>query len=166
MRPEPDKKTTVVVPFDANKTSLVLSNVVDWARMNIEEENLSSVEAVKEQLPAIMGKIMALCWVNNKFEKYFVANPATCLDQLGISLPASIVITPQKSKTNRPSITVYEQREGSRFKNRLFSLSLTLMATRQGLFFLIMPVHFSNNTLEYFCDHFMFLSVVSIAWRV
>ena len=130
MRPKPDKKTTAVVPFDANKTSLVLLNVVDWARMNIEEENLSSVEAVKEQLPAIMGKIMALCWVNDKFEKYFVANPATCLDQLGISLPASIVITPQKSKANLPSITVYEQREGSRFKNRLFSLSLTLMATR------------------------------------
>jgi len=130
MRPEPDKKTNAVVPFDAKKTSLVLSNVVDWARMNIEEENLSSVEAVKEQLPAIMGKIMALCWLNDKFEKYFVTNPASCLHQLGISLPASIVITPQKSKTNRPSITVYEQREGSRFKNRLFSLSLTLMATR------------------------------------
>jgi len=130
MSSEPEKKTTAVVPFDATKTSVVISTVVDWARMNIEEENLSSVEAVKEQLPAIMGKIMALCWVNDKFEKYFVANPATCLEQLGISLPTSIVITPQKSKTNRPSITVYERREGSRFKNRLFSLSLTLMATR------------------------------------
>ena len=130
MRPKPDKKTTAVVLFDANKTSLVLSNLVDWARMNIKEENLFSVEAMKEQLPAIMGKIMALCWVNDKFEKYFVANPATCLDQLGISLSASIVITPQKSKANRPSITVYEQREGSRFKNRFFSLTLTLMATR------------------------------------
>ena len=130
MNSEPEKKTTAVVPFDATKTSVVISTVVDWARMNIEEENLSSVEAVKEQLPAIMGKIMALCWVNAKFEKYFVANPATCLEQLGISLPTSIVITPQKSKTNRPSITVYERREGSRFKNRLFSLSLTLMATR------------------------------------
>ena len=130
MRPSSDKKNTAIVPFDAKKTSLVLPNVVDWARMNIEEENLSNVEAVKEQLPAILGKIMALCWVNDKFEKYFVANPAICLDQLGILFPASIVITPQKSKSDRPSITVYEQREGSRFKNRLFSLSLTLMATR------------------------------------
>ena len=130
MSADPKKKSTAVVPLDAKSTSVVISNVVDWARLNIEEENLNSVEAVKEQLPAIMGKIMALCWVNDKFEKYFVANPAVCLDQLGISLPASIVVTPQKSKTNRPSITVFERREGSRFKSRLFSLSLTLMATR------------------------------------
>jgi len=98
--------------------------------MNIAAENLETISEVKDQLPAILGKVMALCWLNDEFQNFFISEPAKCLDDIGIVIPDGIIVTSQKSNTNRPSITVFEQREGSRFKARLFSLSLTLMASR------------------------------------
>jgi hypothetical protein len=128
------KKTHAVknalVPVDGSKLPSLTSPSTAWARMNIAAENLETISEVKDQLPAILGKVMALCWLNDEFQNFFISEPAKCLDDIGIVIPDGIIVTSQKSNTNRPSITVFEQREGSRFKVRLFSLSLTLMASR------------------------------------
>ena len=103
---------------------------LSWASENINGESLADVNAVKDRLPVILGKILALCWLNEGFQKIFLENPETCLEKLGIETPKDVVVAAQTTNTKRPSIIVYEKRQGSNFKVRLFSLALTLMASK------------------------------------
>ena len=101
-----------------------------WAAENIDGESLADVNEVKNRLPVILGKILALCWLNEDFQTLFLENPSACLDKLGIETPEDVSVAAQTTNTKRPSIIVFEKRPGSNFKLRLFSLSLTLMASK------------------------------------
>jgi hypothetical protein len=105
-------------------------STLSWASENINGESLADVNAVKDRLPVILGKILALCWLNNNFQTLFLENPSDCLEKLGIETPEDVSVTAQTTHTKRPSIIVFERRQGSNFKLRLFSLSLTLMASK------------------------------------
>ena len=103
---------------------------LSWAAENIDGESLADVNEVKNRLPVIIGKILALCWLNEDFQTLFLENPSACLDKLGIETPEDVSVAAQTTNTKRPSIIVFEKRPGSNFKLRLFSLSLTLMASK------------------------------------
>lgn len=103
---------------------------LSWAAENIDGESLADVNEVKNRLPVILGKILALCWLNEDFQTLFLENPSDCLDKLGIETPEDVSVAAQTTNTKRPSIIVFEKRPGSNFKLRLFSLSLTLMASK------------------------------------
>ena len=106
------------------------SSTLSWASENINGESLADVNAVKDRLPVILGKVLALCWLNEDFQKIFLERPETCLEELGIETPPDVVVAAQTTNTKRPSIIVFEKRQDSNFKLRLFSLALTLMASK------------------------------------
>jgi hypothetical protein len=105
-------------------------NLLEWAKASIKSETLSDVSEVKDKLPAILGQILALCWLDQNFQTYFLKSRNECMASLGVGIPDEILINSQKTNTHRPSIVVMEKRANSNYKARLFALSLTLMATR------------------------------------
>lgn len=106
------------------------NSILSWASENIIGESLADVDAVKNRLPVILGKILALCWIREEFQALFLAEPSACLEKLGVKTPVDVIVSAQTTNTKRPSIIVFEKRQGSNFKLRLFSLSLTLMASK------------------------------------
>lgn len=91
---------------------------------------LSSEAEVRKELPQVLGKLLALCWINNELATYFLSNTKNFLDKIEIALPDSIIIDVKKEAKAKPSITVFQIAEGSKFKQRLFKLSLKLIANR------------------------------------
>ena len=127
---EKSNQSTALVVQSAETSKKKQISILSWAAENIDGESLADVNEVKNRLPVILGKILALCWLNEDFQTFFLENPSACLDKLGIETPEDVSVAAQTTNTKRPSIIVFEKRPGSNFKLRLFSLSLTLMASK------------------------------------
>ena len=127
---EKSNPSTALVVQSAETSQKQQISILSWAAENIDGESLADVNEVKNRLPVILGKILALCWLNEDFQTLFLENPSDCLDKLGIETPEDVPVAAQTTNTKRPSIIVFEKRPGSNFKLRLFSLSLTLMASK------------------------------------
>ena len=127
---EKSNQSTALVVQSAETSKKKQISILSWAAENIDGESLADVNEVKNRLPVILGKILALCWLNEDFQTLFLENPSACLDKLGIETPEDVSVAAQTTNTKRPSIIVFEKRPGSNFKLRLFSLSLTLMASK------------------------------------
>ena len=127
---EKSNPSTALVVQSAETSQKKQISILSWAAENIDGESLADVNEVKNRLPVILGKILALCWVNEDFQTLFLENPSACLDKLGIETPEDVSVAAQTTNTKRPSIIVFEKRPGSNFKLRMFSLSLTLMASK------------------------------------
>ena len=127
---EKSNSSTALVVQSAETSQKKQISILSWAAENIDGESLADVNEVKNRLPVILGKILALCWLNEDFQTLFLENPSACLDKLGIETPEDVSVAAQTTNTKRPSIIVFEKRPGSNFKLRLFSLSLTLMASK------------------------------------
>ena len=127
---EKSNPSTALVVQSAETSQKKKISILSWAAENIDGESLADVNEVKNRLPVILGKILALCWLNEDFQTLFLENPSACLDKLGIETPEEVSVAAQTTNTKRPSIIVFEKRPGSNFKLRLFSLSLTLMASK------------------------------------
>ena len=127
---EKSNPSTALVVQSAETSKKKQISILSWAAENIDGESLADVNEVKNRLPVILGKILALCWLNEDFQTLFLENPSACLDKLGIETPEDVSVAAQTTNTKRPSIIVFEKRPGSNFKLRLFSLSLTLMASK------------------------------------
>lgn len=93
-------------------------------------QSLNNEAEVRKELPQVIGKLLALCWINSELAIYFLSNTKNFLDKIEISLPESIVIEVKKEAKAKPSITVFQIADGSKFKQRLFKLSLKLIANR------------------------------------
>ena len=85
------------------------SSTLSWASENINGESLVDVNAVKDRLPVILGKVLALCWLNESFQKIFLESPEACLENLGIETPENVVVAAQTTNTKRPSIIVLKR---------------------------------------------------------
>jgi hypothetical protein len=85
---------------------------------------------VKNRLPDILGKALALIWIDREFHDTFARDPQRTLESQGIFLPDNMVIEFQKPNSDRPRIVVYETRPNSKFKLRVFYLQLVMMAGR------------------------------------
>lgn len=125
-----DSPSTALVIQEQDTPQNDGNSILSWASENIIGESLADVDAVKNRLPVILGKILALCWIREEFQALFLAEPAACLEKLGVKTPEDVIVSAQTTNTKRPSIIVFEKRQGSNFKLRLFSLSLTLMASK------------------------------------
>ena len=97
-----------------------------------EDNDLSGMNKDKmmEFLPDLLGKALALCWVNDKFKFYLEKSPQETLAQYGVRLPPDFSIDFTYSETGRPQITVFEFSEDIRFRKRIFDLKLVLMAAK------------------------------------
>ena len=89
-----------------------------------------SREDVRERLPEILGKALALIWIDREFADLFARDPQGTLEREGILLPDNVVIEFQKPGTDRPRVVVYERRANSNFKLRILYLQLVMMAGR------------------------------------
>ena len=123
----------------SSSTSLVIvetqddeipERIVVAVRTLVPAQVLSNEAEVRKELPQVIGKLLALCWINNELSSYFLSNTKNFLDKIKIELPDSIIIEVKKETKAKPSITVFQIAEGSKYKQRLFKLSLKLIANR------------------------------------
>lgn len=123
----------------SSSTSLVIvetqddeipESIVIAVRTLVPAQVLSNEAEVRKELPQVIGKLLALCWINNELASYFLSNTKNLLDKIKIELPDSIIIEVKKETKAKPSITVFQIAEGRKYKQRLFKLSLKLIANR------------------------------------
>ena len=95
-----------------------------------EELYLENRHAVREQLPDILGRVLARIWIDEKFHLDFSADPRGTLENNGVFLPETMDVEFQKPNSSRPRIVVYERSKESKFRTRIFYLQLVMMAGR------------------------------------
>ena len=95
-----------------------------------DQTTFKSRDDVKQRLPEILGKALALIWIDREFADLFARDPQGTLEGEGIFLPENMLIEFQKPGTDRPRIVVYEKRPNSNFKLRILYLQLVMMAGR------------------------------------
>ena len=95
-----------------------------------DQTTFKSREDVRERLPEILGKALALIWIDREFANLFARDPQGTLEREGIILPENMAIEFQKPGTDRPRVVVYEKRPKSNFKLRILYLQLVMMAGR------------------------------------
>lgn len=95
-----------------------------------EDVRFESREDVRDRLPDILGKALAMIWIDREFADLFSRDPQAVLEAEGIFLPENMAIEFQKPGTDRPRIVVYEKRPNSNFKLRVLYLQLVMMAGR------------------------------------
>lgn len=92
--------------------------------------DLQNRAEVKEQLPDILGRVLARAWLDKDFLDEFRENPLLVLANSGVHLPDTMHIEFQKANSDRPKVVVYEQQENSKYKLRVFYLQLVMVAGR------------------------------------
>ena len=95
-----------------------------------DQTTFKSREDVRERLPEILGKALALIWIDREFADMFARDPQGTLEREGIILPENMAIEFQKPGTDRPRVVVDEKRPNSNFKLRILYLQLVMMAGR------------------------------------
>ena len=95
-----------------------------------EELFLENRHAVREQLPDILGRVLARIWIDEKFHHDFSMDPRGTLETNGVFLPETMDVEFQKPNSSRPRIVVYERNKESKFRTRIFYLQLVMMAGR------------------------------------
>ena len=95
-----------------------------------EELYLADRQAVREQLPDILGRVLARIWIDEKFNHDFSMNPRGTMETNGVFLPETMDVEFQKPNSSRPRIVVYEKSRESKFRTRIFYLQLVMMAGR------------------------------------
>ena len=91
---------------------------------------LENRHAVREQLPDILGRVLARIWIDEKFHLDFSMDPRGTLENNGVFLPETMDVEFQKPNSSRPRIVVYERSKESKFRTRIFYLQLVMMAGR------------------------------------
>ena len=109
---------------------LVSSSAMSRYALVADQTTFKSRDDVKERLPEILGKALALIWIDREFADLFARDPQGTLEGEGIFLPENMLIEFQKPGTDRPRIVVYEKRPNSNFKLRILYLQLVMMAGR------------------------------------
>ena len=94
-----------------------------------EELYLENRHAVREQLPDILGRVLARIWIDEKFHHDFSMDPRGTLETNGVFLKLW-TLNFQKPNSSRPRIVVYERNKESKFRTRIFYLQLVMMAGR------------------------------------
>ena len=92
--------------------------------------DLQNRDQVKEQLPDILGRVLARAWLDKDFLEEFRKNPLVVLANAGVHLPDTMHIEFQKANSDRPKVVVFEQPENSKLKLRVFYLQLVMVAGR------------------------------------
>ena len=95
-----------------------------------EDLKLHTRQQVKDQLPDILGRVLARIWIDKTFKEDFKSNPNDVLNENGVFLPEDMILEFQKPNSDRPKIIVYEKKQNSNFKVRVVQLQLVMLAGR------------------------------------
>lgn len=121
------KQSTSLMVIDE---AIIPAHLVLATKTLIPQQSLSDENEVRDQLPQVIGKLLALCWINKELAQFFLSDPKTFLEKIDIALPDNISIDVNKEFKGKPSITVFQTLKSAGFKQRLFKLSLKLIANR------------------------------------
>lgn len=113
-----------------NQSDIIPKNIIEAVKTLIPAQILTNEAEVRKELPQVLGKLLALCWINQELAGFFLSDTRNFLEKIQISLPESIVIEVKKEVRAKPSITVFQIEEDRKYKQRLFKLSLKLIANR------------------------------------
>ena len=124
--------SNALVPLKNGNLPAVISKKQNVAALSLvnDELYLKDKQAVREQLPDILGRVLARIWIDQKFHRSFSEDPAGTLQANGVFLPESMDVEFQKPNSSRPRIVVYERGKNSKFRSRIFYLQLVMMAGR------------------------------------
>ena len=124
--------SNALVPVKNGNLPAVIKKIKDVSSLSLVNENvyLADKKAVREQLPDILGRVLARIWIDQKFHRSFSEDPQGTLQLNGVFLPESMDVEFQKPDSSRPRIVVYERRTNSKFRTRIFYLQLVMMAGR------------------------------------
>lgn len=125
-----DEPSNALVPVERPRMATLVQS--DGAGFRVAERDLrlSDREEVRRQLPDIVGQALARAWVDPEFRAALIADALGTFAAAGIHLPPTMSIEFTVSGGERPKIVVYEQKEGSRFRMRIFYLQLIMIAGR------------------------------------
>jgi hypothetical protein len=87
-------------------------------------------DEIKKHLPTICGNVLAKAWIDTDFEDKLIVDIHKTFREGGVILPEEFKLEYVKPSGQRAKISIYEQRPGSKFKLRVCSLTLTMMAQR------------------------------------
>lgn len=113
-----------------NQSDIIPKDIIEAVKTLIPAQILTNEAEVRRELPQVLGKLLALCWINQELAGFFLSDTRIFLEKIQISLPENIVIEVKKEVRAKPSITVFQIEEGRKYKQRLFKLSLKLIANR------------------------------------
>ncbi len=121
-----------LVPVKNGNLPAVIKKTKDVSALSLVNDKvyLADKQAVREQLPDILGRVLARIWIDQKFHQSFSEDPQGTLQSNGVFLPKSMDVEFQKPDSTRPRIVVYERRARSKFRTRIFYLQLVMMAGR------------------------------------
>ena len=124
--------SNALVPLKNGNLPAVIKKSPDSLALSLvnEEVYLADKQAVREQLPDILGRVLARIWIDQNFHRSFSENPQKTLQLNGVFLPVSMEVEFQKPNSSRPRIVVYERQANSKFRTRIFYLQLVMMAGR------------------------------------
>ena len=74
--------------------SAVIKKSPDSSALSLvnEEVYLADKQAVREQLPDILGRVLARIWIDQNFHRSFSENPQKTLQLNGVFLPVSMEV--------------------------------------------------------------------------
>ena len=124
--------SNALIPVKNGNLHAVIKKTKDVSSLSLVNEDvyLADKKAVREQLPDILGRVLARIWIDQKFHRGFSEDPQGTLQLNGVFLPESMDVEFQKPDSSRPRIVVYERRANSKFRTRIFYLQLVMMAGR------------------------------------
>lgn len=85
---------------------------------------------IKEHLPDICGKALARAWYDDHYYNRLKNDVHQTFEDGGIILPSEYQLVFEHNSNTRASITIFEKTANTRFKIRVCSLSLTMIAKR------------------------------------
>lgn len=95
-----------------------------------EIRSFTTREEVRQNLPDICGKVLARAWHDKDYYNRLTDDVHQVFYDGGVILPDEFKLVFEHTSNNRASITIYEQQNGSKFKFRVCSLCLTMIARR------------------------------------
>lgn len=120
-------KLSNIVPYEEKHAVVVyrdpLKIVEGVKRFNNRQE-------IKQELPEICGRVLARAWIDDKFKQDLETNIHQAFQDFGVHLTDEFALQYEKTSGQRAKITIYEQQPGSKFKLKVCSLTLTMMAQR------------------------------------
>ena len=125
-------KSNALIPVKNGNLPAVINKIKDASALSLVNDDvyLADKHAVREQLPDILGRVLARIWIDQKFHRSFSEDPQGTLQLNGVFLPEFMEVEFQKPDSSRPRIVVYEKRQNSKFRTRIFYLQLVMMAGR------------------------------------
>lgn len=124
------ERSNALVPVERPRMATLVQGDGAGFRITERDLRLSDREEVRRQLPDIVGQALARAWVDPEFRAALIADALGTFTAAGIHLPPAMSIEFTVSGGERPKIVVYEQKEGSRFRMRIFYLQLIMIAGR------------------------------------